>query len=57
MEMKKTFDAVKMVRMIRDSHYEETKAMTVAERLAYYREKSRQLRECIGTVPKKKDNG
>ena len=52
METKKTFDTVKMVRLIRESHYEETKSMTLSERLAYYREKSRKLRERIDLVSK-----
>lgn len=40
---KKTFDAVKMVREIRDRHYEQTKDMTKEERIAFYREKARRL--------------
>ena len=40
---KKTFDAVKMVREIRDQHYEETKKMSAEERIAFYREKARKL--------------
>ncbi len=39
---KKAFDAVKMVRRIRDAHYEQTKDMTPEERLAFYRERGRQ---------------
>lgn len=40
--MKKAFDAVEMVRRIRDAHYEQTKDMTPEERLAFYREKGRE---------------
>lgn len=40
---KKTFDAVRMVREIRDQHYEETKDMTPDERIAFYREKAERL--------------
>ncbi len=42
---KKNFDAVKMVRLIRDAHYDEMKHMTGEERLVYYQEKSRQARK------------
>ena len=44
MEKKKTFDAVKMVRRIRDAHHEQLKDKTVEERLAFYRNKSCALR-------------
>lgn len=40
---KKTFDAVKMVREIRDQHYEQTKDMSQEERVAFYREKAQKL--------------
>lgn len=36
MKTKKTFDAVAMVRAIRDHHYELTKSMTTEERAAFY---------------------
>ena len=39
MEKGKRFDAVAMVRQIRDRHYEQTKDMTEEERLAFYLEK------------------
>ena len=42
MEKRKTFDAVGMVRQIRDTHYEQTKHMTKEERLAFYEEKGKQ---------------
>lgn len=42
-QKKKTFDAVKMVREIRDQHYQETKDMTTEERIALYREKAQKL--------------
>lgn len=41
---KKTFDAVQMVREIRDRHYEQTKEMTPDERITFYREKAQRLR-------------
>ena len=44
MEMKKTFDTVKVVRAIRDSHFNQTKGMSISERLAFYRAKSKTLR-------------
>lgn len=40
---KKTFDAVKMVREIRDQHYDQTKDMSQEERVAFYREKAQKL--------------
>ncbi len=43
MEKKKSFDALAMVRKIRDAHYEQFKGKSVEERLAFYREKSRAL--------------
>lgn len=52
---KKTIDAVKMVREIRDSHYEETKEMTTEERLAFYREKGREAQEKLRRLAQKKD--
>ncbi len=42
--MKKTFDAVKMVREIRDKMYKRTKRMTFKEKIAFYRQKSKELR-------------
>lgn len=42
---KKAFDAVEMVRRIRDGHYEQTKDMTPKERLAFYREKGQKAQE------------
>jgi hypothetical protein len=42
-QKKKTFDAVEMVREIRDQHYQETKDMTTEERIAFYREKAQKL--------------
>ena len=41
--MEKTFDAVMMVRKIRDKHYEETRNMTYKDRMALYRNKSREI--------------
>ncbi len=42
MEKTKRFDAVRMVRQIRDAHYEQTRQMTKEERLAFYKEKGAQ---------------
>ncbi len=47
MDRKKTFDAVQMVRQIRDCHYEQTKDMTPEERVAFYREKAQRLHESL----------
>ncbi|MFB6098783.1 MAG: hypothetical protein ABEK84_06685 [Salinibacter sp.] len=33
-----------MVREIRDRHYEQTKEMTIDERITFYREKAQKLR-------------
>ena len=41
---KKAFDAIEMVRRIRDEHHEQLKDRTVEERLAFYRRESRTLR-------------
>lgn len=41
----KTFDAVKMVRTIRDKHHEQFKDKPIEERIAYYRKKARDFRE------------
>ena len=40
----KTFDAVTMMREIRNAHYEETKDMTTEERISFYRKKAEKLR-------------
>ena len=42
MEKTMGLDAVGMVRRIRDGHYEQTKAMSKEERLAFYRERGQQ---------------
>ena len=42
---RKTFDAVKMVREIRDAHYEQTKNMTKEERLAFYQKKGKEAQK------------
>ena len=39
---KEAFDAVEMVRRIRDAHYEQTKNMTPEVQLAFYHDKGRQ---------------
>ncbi len=41
--MKKKFDAVKMVREIRDRLYRETKRMTAKERVDFYRQEARKF--------------
>jgi len=41
--MKKTFDAVKMVRDIRDKMYQKTKNMSSQELIQYYREAARRV--------------
>jgi len=40
-----TIKAVEMTRQIRDKHYEQTKNMSRAERLAFYREQARLMNE------------
>ncbi len=47
MDRKKTFDAVQVVREIRDRHYEQTKDRTAEERVAFYREKAEALHESL----------
>ena len=51
---KKTFDVLKMVRRIRDGHYEQTKEMTQDERLAFYREKGAQAHERLRKLAQQK---
>ena len=50
MGAKKTFDAVEMVRHIRDEHHEQLKDRTIEERLAFYQ--SRALRDELAKKPK-----
>ncbi len=52
MEKKKRFDAVRMVREIREMHYEHTKHMTKEERLAFYREKGKQAQDDLERLAK-----
>ncbi|MFT5367471.1 MAG: nucleosome binding factor SPN SPT16 subunit [Candidatus Latescibacterota bacterium] len=47
MAKNKTFDAIEMVRRIRDDHHEQLKSKTVKERLAFYRNKSSTLRSTL----------
>ena len=58
METKEKFDAVGIVRRIRDAHYHQTEGMTMAERLAYYREQGlkarRELERLSNRVQKRK---
>lgn len=42
---KKEFDAVAMTRRIREGHAEQLKNASVEERVAFYREKARELHE------------
>lgn len=51
---KKTFNAVKMVREIRDAHYEQTKNMTAEERLAFYRKKGQEAQEKLERLAREK---
>lgn len=46
--MKKKFDAVQMVRQIRDKIYRETKGMSQEEYLAYIRKGSKKLHDELG---------
>ena len=41
--MKKRFDAVKMVREIRNNLYEKTKRMTSKERIDFYRQEAKEF--------------
>jgi hypothetical protein len=50
--MEKKFDCVKMVREIRDKHYEETKNMTREERIKYIKEKAKALDAKLKTKTK-----
>ena len=43
----KTFDAVKMVREIRDEHHEKLKDKSWQERVAFYKEEAKTLRKEI----------
>lgn len=44
----KAFDAVKMVREIRDKHHEQFKDKPMEKRIAFYRKKARAFRERQG---------
>ena len=52
METEKRFDAVAMVRKIRDRNYEQTKDMTEAERLAFYQEKGGKAQAALEQLAK-----
>ena len=41
--MKKTFDAVQMVRDIRDKFYKKTKKMTDKEKIVFHRQQAQEL--------------
>ena len=46
--MKKKFDAVQMVREIRDNLYKKTKRMTSKERVSFYREQAQEFYAELG---------
>jgi len=46
--MKKKFDAVQMVREIRDGLYKETKGMKTKERVNFYRQKAKEFYAELG---------
>jgi len=46
--MKKKFDAVQMVREIRDNLYKETKRMTTKERIDFYRQQAKEFYVGLG---------
>lgn len=48
-----TINAVEMVRKIRDASYERLAAMSVEERIAYYRQRAKRLNEKAGKMMKK----
>lgn len=54
MKSKKSFDAVEMVREIRDAHHDQLKGKTVEERLEFYRKKSRALRSELVDEPQRR---
>lgn len=45
--MKKKFDAVRMVREIRNEHHNKTKGKSWEERIAFYKKEAAQLRKQI----------
>ncbi len=51
--MKKKFDAVAMVRKIRDKNHQLTKGMTVKEKIAFYNRGAEELHKKLGIDPKK----
>ncbi|MDR3197664.1 MAG: hypothetical protein LBU34_07305 [Planctomycetaceae bacterium] len=50
MKPQKTDDVLKEIRRIRKKHYEETKNMTMAEKMEYYHKKSESLKEEISKM-------
>lgn len=54
MKTKKNFDAVEMVREIRDAHHDQLEGKTVEERLEFYRKKSDALRSELLDEPQKR---
>jgi hypothetical protein len=53
---KKTLDAAKMVRRIRDRHYERTKDMTKEERLNFYHDKGAEAQERLQRLARGKSD-
>ena len=49
--MKKDFDAVEMVRKIRDGLYEETKEMSAAELVEFFRLRGASAKEKLARLP------
>lgn len=57
MAKKKNFDAVEMVRDIRDAHYEQIKDMTRKERLAFYRNRGKEAQEKLKRLAEEQKAG
>jgi hypothetical protein len=48
--MKKNDDILKAIRKVRKKHYEETKHMSMTERMEYYRKNSESFREELSRI-------
>ena len=53
MKTKTEFDAVGMVRAIRDAHFESLKHKSPAEKIAFFRRKARRVNEKLEARPHK----
>ena len=53
MKTKTEFDAVGMVREIRDAHFESLKHKTTAEKILFFRRKARRINEKLEVRPRK----